>query len=232
MFYCPDLQNINILSEDESAHAIKVLRLKSGDIVEVIDGKGLLCKAKIILANPKHCEFEIIEKNKVKKTHEYDLHIAIAPVKNIDRFEWFVEKATEIGIEKITPILCSFSERKTLKIERSEKIIVAAGKQSRQLYFPKIEELTNFNEFVINSVNLPVQKFIAHCYQTEKPFLKSVCSPAKDTIILIGAEGDFSCEEIELAEKFGFISVSLSDSRLRTETAGVVASATFQLVNQ
>lgn len=232
LFYCADLQNLNILPEDESAHAIKVLRLKEGALIDIIDGKGLLCSAKIAAANAKHCEFQIIEKKIMQKTNVRYLHIAIAPTKNIDRFEWFVEKATEIGVSNISPVLCRYSERKTLKIERLEKIIVSACKQSQQFYFPNIKELTGFEEFIISASNNSAQKFIAHCLQTEKPYLKDVCLPDKDTIILIGAEGDFSSEEIELAEKYGFVAVSLGNSRLRTETAGVIACATFQFVNQ
>lgn len=233
LFYSPNLQSNNVLPEEESAHAIKVLRLKSGDEIEIIDGQGLFCKAKITLAHPKHCEFQVVEKIINKKLRNNNLHIAIAPTKNIDRFEWFVEKATEIGIDKITPLLCRFSERKTLRLERLEKIIVAACKQSQQFYFPKIEELTNFEFFLQQTGNnKKLQKFIAHCYQAEKPLLKNVCLPAKDTLILIGAEGDFSSEEVALAQKYGYIAVSLGGSRLRTETAGVIACATFELINQ
>ena len=232
LFYSHNLLESNILPEEESAHAIRVLRLKCGDEIEIIDGKGLLCKAKITLENPKRCEFQIIEKIFIEKNRNFDLHIAIAPTKGIDRFEWFVEKATEIGIGKITPLLCQFSERKTLKTERLEKIIISACKQSQRFYFPKIEELTNFETFIKQTENSNSQKFIAHCYPTEKPFLKNICLPAKDTIILIGAEGDFSRDEIARAEKYGFVSVSMGDSRLRTETAGIIACATFESVNQ
>jgi 16S rRNA (uracil1498-N3)-methyltransferase len=232
LFYSYNLQNSNVLPEEESAHAIKVLRLKCGDEIDIIDGQGLFCKAKITLMHPKHCEFQVFERISDKNPRKHNLHIAIAPTKNIDRFEWFVEKATEIGIDRITPLLCRFSERKTLKIERLEKIIVAACKQSQQLYFPKIEEIINFDSFLQQTGNNNAQKFIAHCYPTEKPLLKNICLPAKDTIILIGAEGDFSIEEIALAQKYGFIAVSLGNSRLRTETAGIVACATFEFVSR
>lgn len=232
LFYSLNLQYSNTLPENESAHAIKALRLKIDDQIVVIDGKGLVCKAKITLAHPKHCEFQVIEKNIIEKNSNFNLHIGIAPTKNIDRFEYFLEKVTEIGINRITPLLCRFSERKTLKKERLEKIIVAACKQSQQFYFPQIEELTDFDDFMQQIHSNATQKFIAHCYQTEKPLLKNVCLSAKDTVILIGAEGDFSDEEVMLAEKCGFVSVSLGSSRLRTETAGIIACATVNFVNQ
>jgi len=232
LFYSPNLLYNNILPEDESTHAVKVLRLKNGDEIDLIDGKGLYCKAKITLAHSKHCEFQIIEKIFTEKNRTFSLHIAIAPTKNIDRFEWFVEKSSEIGVDTITPLLCHFSQRKTLKTERLEKIIVAACKQSQNFYFPQIKELTNFETFLQQIGNDNVcQKYIAHCYQCEKPLLQSICLLATNTIILIGPEGDFSREEVLLAEKYGFVSVSLGSSRLRTETAGMISCAMVQFVN-
>ncbi|MDR1653588.1 MAG: 16S rRNA (uracil(1498)-N(3))-methyltransferase [Prevotellaceae bacterium] len=242
LFYSPNLRHSNLLPEDESAHAVRVLRLKQGDSIEVIDGKGLLCRAEIALAHPKCCEFRVVEKTFAENPRKFNLHIAIAPTKSTDRFECFVEKATEIGIDTITPILCRFSERKSLKNERPEKIIISACKQSKNFYFPEIHELTEFDKFIraiankslsvdrYNGDNSEVQKFIAHCHEGEKAQLKNICAPQTDTIILIGPEGDFSHEETLLAEQCGFTSVNLGSSRLRTETAGIIACATVGFV--
>ncbi|GHT18386.1 ribosomal RNA small subunit methyltransferase E [Bacteroidia bacterium] len=232
LFYSTDLQHTNTLSEEESAHAVRVLRLKVGDAIDVIDGKGLHCKAIITLAHPRHTEFQTVEKIMTAKKRSGNLHIAIAPTKNIDRFEWFVEKATEIGISTITPLVCHFSERKVLKPERLEKIVVAACKQSQNFYFPEIKELVAFGSFVENIFSENCQKFIAHCYEGEKPLLQTVYRPATDTVILIGPEGDFSRQEVELAVQKCFMPVSLGNSRLRTETAGIVACTTAGMVEQ
>jgi 16S rRNA (uracil1498-N3)-methyltransferase len=160
----------------------------------------------------------------------FEVHIAIAPTKNIERMEWFLEKATEIGVTRVTPLLCRYSERKEIKHDRLEKVMVSAMKQSLKAYLPKLDELTKFNELI----NQPFsgQKFIAHCDDQHRDLLRNLVEPNRDYLILIGPEGDFSSEEIEMAMQAGFLPVSLGNSRLRTETAGVVACHTFNLLNQ
>lgn len=230
MFYCPDIQNSKSLPEDESRHAIRVLRLQSGDDIDIVDGVGGLYKAVITNPHPKHCEFEIKKTIQGFDKKDYNLHIAIAPTKNIDRFEWFVEKCTEIGIDEITPIICRFSERKIVKLERIKKIIVSAAKQSLKAYFPKLNPLCSFDEFIDN-YSSPMQ-FIAHCYESEKTLLQHAYKKSSDSIIMIGPEGDFSMEEVEKAIDSNFKPVSLGNSRLRTETAGIVVCHTISLINE
>jgi 16S rRNA (uracil1498-N3)-methyltransferase len=230
LFYVPNLATEHVLPEEESLHAVKVLRLKVGDGLVVVDGVGGYHIAKITLPHPKRCAFELIESQFEFGKRDYKLHIAIAPTKNMDRLEWFVEKATEIGIDEITPIICRFSERKMVKAERLEKIIVSAAKQSVKAYFPKLNPQCTFDELIKN--HQATQKFIAHCYNSEKRQLKTEIVPAKDMLVLIGPEGDFSKEEVDKAIKNGFLPVSLGESRLRTETAGVVACHTVSLMNQ
>jgi len=229
LFYAPNLLQENILPEEESQHAVKVLRLRAGDNVEIVDGKGTVCNARIINPHAKHCEFEIISQ-RITDQPNYNLHIAIAPTKNIERLEWFVEKVTEIGVGTITPIICRFSERKILKSERLEKIIVSASKQSLKTHFPVLQPLCSFEELIKATSNI-AQRFIAHCYEQDKLLLKDLCKPTMDTLILIGPEGDFSLEEVEKAISAGFQPVSLGNSRLRTETAGIVACHTVALGN-
>ena len=230
LFYVPNLATEHVLPEEESLHAVKVLRLKVGDGLVVVDGVGGYHIAKITLPHPKRCAFELIESQFEFGKRDYKLHIAIAPTKNMDRLEWFIEKATEIGIDEITPIICRFSERKMVKAERLEKIIVSAAKQSVKAYFPKLNPQCTFDELIKN--HQATQKFIAHCYNSEKRQLKTEIVPAKDMLVLIGPEGDFSKEEVDKAIKNGFLPVSLGESRLRTETAGVVACHTVSLMNQ
>ena len=230
LFYVPNLATEHVLPEEESLHAVKVLRLQAGDKLVVVDGVGGYYIAKITLPHPKRCAFELIESQFEFGKRDYKLHVAIAPTKNMDRLEWFIEKATEIGIDEITPIICRFSERKMVKAERLEKIIVSAAKQSVKAYFPKLNPQCTFDELIKN--HQATQKFIAHCYDSEKRQLKTEIVPAKDMLVLIGPEGDFSKEEVDKAIKNGFLPVSLGESRLRTETAGVVACHTVSLMNQ
>lgn len=219
-----------ILDETESKHAIKVLRLGQKDIIHLIDGKGHFYEAEIIDAHPKKCEVKINHVKKEEKPKSY-IHIAIAPTKNTDRLEWFVEKVTEIGISEITPIVCDHSERKVLKTDRLEKRAIAAMKQSLKAFLPKINEAISFKDF-IKLTEKEENKMIAHCYQEEQKHLKEVYQPTKDGIILIGPEGDFSLQEVELAIKNNFTPISLGTSRLRTETAGIVACHTINLLNE
>jgi len=231
LFYTPDLSGINYtLDETESKHCTRVLRLTNHDIIHLIDGKGGFFKAQIIDPNPKRCVVEIIESKKEFGKRNHYLHIAIAPTKNMDRFEWFVEKATEIGIDEITPLLCEHSERKVVKTDRLEKIAISAMKQSLKAYKPIINELTNIFDLVNKDFN--GEKFIAHCEENHKNLLKSTYTKDKGTLILIGPEGDFSSEEIKIALNNQFTEISLGESRLRTETAGIVACHTINLINE
>ena len=226
LFYVPDIA-AKILSEEESLHAVKVLRLQGGDDIVILDGAGGYHKAKITLPHPKKCGFEITQSILEYGKRNYKLHIAIAPTKNIERFEWFIEKATEIGIDEITPIICRFSERKIIKPERLEKIIISAAKQSVKAFFPALNPSCTFDELLLQ--NHAKGKFIAHCYDGDKQLLKNAIAGCDDVLILIGPEGDFSKEEVEKATRAGFKPVSLGESRLRTETAGVMACATIAI---
>jgi 16S rRNA (uracil1498-N3)-methyltransferase len=189
-----------------------------------------LSEAEIADANPKKCRLTIVNSALDFGKRNFHLHIAIAPTKNIDRFEWFLEKATEIGIDEITPLLTSHSERKTINAERLEKILVSAMKQSLKAYLPQLHELTTFKELIIN--NKTENKFIAYCDEIQKIHLKDLATKGNNTLILIGPEGDFSPEEIKLAIENGFKVVSLGESRLRTETAGIVACHIVNLANE
>jgi 16S rRNA (uracil1498-N3)-methyltransferase len=229
LFYCPTLATVPVLSEEESQHAVKVLRLQSGDEIVVVDGVGGYHKARITNPHHKRCGFEILETTAEYGKRNFRLHIAIAPTKNIERLEWFIEKATEIGIDEITPIICRFSERKIVKEERLEKIVVSAAKQSVKAYFPVLNPLCTFDELLKKST--ASQKFIAHCYEEDKRLLQTEIEKGSDVLVLIGPEGDFSKEEVEKALATGFRPVSLGTSRLRTETAGVVACHTVTLIN-
>jgi len=231
LFYTPDLnESIYTLDEIESKHCIKVLRLNSGDFIYLIDGTGGYYKARIVDPNPKKCSVEIIETKKEYGKRNHYLHIAIAPTKNMDRFEWFLEKATEIGVDEITPILCEHSERKVIKTDRLEKIAVSAMKQSLKAYKPKINELIHINNFF--DMYFEGIKYIAHCEENEKILLKNAYKRGNNVVILIGPEGDFSNNEIQKAKQSGFTEISLGGSRLRTETAGIVACHTINLLNE
>ena len=230
LFYVPNLSVGHVLPEEESQHAVKVLRMQVGDAISVVDGSGGFYDAVISNPHPKHCEFEIKKTILEFGKREYKIHIAIAPTKNIERLEWFIEKATEIGVDEITPIICRFSERKIVKAERLEKIIVSASKQSLKAYFPVLNSQCTFDELISN--HKASQKFIAHCYEDDKVLLKNEIKESSDVLILIGPEGDFSKEEVQSAILHDFIPVSLGESRLRTETAGVVACHTIAILNQ
>ncbi len=206
------------------------MRLGTGDVVQLIDGKGGLFEAIITLPDPKQCQLEIVTVVPTGRPRNFNLHIAIAPTKNMDRFEWFVEKAVEIGIDTITPLLCQRSERKVLKTDRLNKLIISTMKQAMVPYLPVLNELTDYEGFINTLSGQKTNRFIAHCEESAKKELKEVLTPESDIIILIGPEGDFSHSEIELATERGFISVSLGKNRLRTETAGIVACHTANLL--
>ncbi len=230
LFFDPAFkQNQYTLNGEESKHCIKVLRHKIGDTINVLDGKGTIYKGTIKNASPKACEIEnVIEEFESKRN--YQIKMAVAPTKNIERFELVLEKATEIGIDEITPILCTHSERKVIKPERLEKILISATKQSLKSYKPQLNPLTTFSDFIEQIPNNT--GLIAHCYPTEKKLLKASYIPQTDVWILIGPEGDFSEEEVTLALKHGIKAISLGKERLRTETAAIVACTTVNIMNQ
>ncbi len=231
IFYAPDIATQPELPEAESQHCIKVLRLSEGDEIGIIDGLGNRYRAEITLAHPKRCAVRIVEQEDAPNPWAGEVHIAIAPTKNLDRMEWFAEKVTEIGVDSITPLLCRFSERKELKTERLRKLLVSAMKQSLKAVLPELPEMVPFAKFTTQPFE--GQKFIAHCHkESERHELTELYRPGKNALILIGPEGDFSPEEVELAIANGFQPVMLGKSRLRTETAGVVACHTIQLLNQ
>lgn len=230
LFYVPDIAERWELSEEEAAHALRVLRLNVGDRLEITDGKGKIYRTTIASIVGKHCYVESCEPFEMRKKWQGSVHIAIAPTKNMDRIEWFAEKATEVGVDTITFLNCRFSERKVVKTERVERIVVSAMKQSLKYSKPVVDEMVDFKKFI--AAERPGAKFIAHCYDSERVLLKDVLVPGEDATVLIGPEGDFSPEEVEMAVKAGYRPVSLGSSRLRTETAALVACHTFILKNE
>ena len=226
LFYLENPKDEIILSAEESKHATKVLRKKEGDILNFTDGKGGFYKAEITVADSRKCRLQIVSSEQKEKQHNYYLHIAIAPTKNMDRFEWFLEKATEIGIDEITPIICEHSERKIIKKERCNRILLSAMKQSLKFYLPKLNEAITLKDFL--KQDFEGNKYIAHCEEGNKTELR-VENIEPRTLILIGPEGDFSTSEIEIALQNQFKAVSLGTSRLRTETAGIVAVHTINI---
>ncbi len=230
LFYTPDISGKHYeLNEEESHHCIKVLRHQTGDIIQLIDGRGGFYKARIIRQDPKRTSLEIVEHLYEYGKRNHHLHIAIAPTKNIERFEWFVEKATEIGIDEITPLICSRSERKDVKTGRLNKIITSAVKQSIKAYHPVLHEPVKYQEFIKGAEG---QKFIAHCMTGEKFSLKQCLKQHGRYTALIGPEGDFTSAELEIALAVGFIPVTLGNSRLRTETAALEACFEINFLNR
>src|SRR5215203_3615570 len=207
------------LTEEESAHCIRVQRKKTGDNIFFTDGEGNYYQGSILSTDPKHCTVAISETTRLYGKRNYSLHIAIAPTKNQDRFEWFLEKATEIGINTITPVICQHSERRILKTDRLKKVLLSAMKQSLKAYLPQINEAIPVGEFFTQAKD--EHKFI--CLGSATEALKNKLQPGSPCTVLIGPEGDFTDDEIASAQKNNFISVNLGSSRLRTETAGVVA---------
>lgn len=230
VFYTPDIQTNSELPEEEAQHCTRVLRLNTRDEITLTDGKGYFYKAEITAATNKRCLVAIKETTFQEPLWTCHLHIAMAPTKNMDRNEWFAEKATEIGFDELTFLNCRFSERKVIKAERIEKILVSAIKQSLKARLPQLNEMMDFDQFITQKFQ--GQKFIAHCYEGEKPLLKNKLIPGEDALVLIGPEGDFSEEEVKKAIEQGFIPISLGKSRLRTETAALVACHTLNLMNQ
>jgi len=233
LFYTPDIDaqaTEYTLSEDESKHCIRVLRLVAGDEVKLIDGRGGFYTAVIKDDNPKRTKLSITAYIGEYQKRNHYLHIAVAPTKNIERLEWFLEKATEIGVDEVSMIICQRSERKEVKVDRLNKIITAAIKQSLKAYHPVLNEPVSFQKFIKTSFD--GQQFIAHCEEGEKADLKSILIPQNRYLLLIGPEGDFSPQEIGLALENGFKAITLGESRLRTETAALEACFEINFLNR
>jgi 16S rRNA (uracil1498-N3)-methyltransferase len=232
LFYNPSIKitdTLFVFDKEESKHIVKVLRKQENDILFVTNGLGYLFKTKIKLASDSKCTIEV-ESFEFQEASKFQIHLAVAPTKMNERFEWFLEKATEIGCHEITPIICDHSERKIIKIDRFQKIIESAMKQSLHYYIPKLNEPMTYKNFI--SKSFEGQKFIAHCEETSKKTLQSMIKTNDNYTILIGPEGDFSTNEIQLAVANHFQPISLGNTRLRTETAAIVACHTFVLINE
>ncbi len=241
LFYTPDITSITYtLNEEESKHCVRVLRLNEGDKIQLIDGVGGFYEAEITDNNPKRCSVKIIETKKEVGKRNWHLHIAIAPTKNMDRLEWFVEKATEMGIDEVSLIDCKNSERTIVKLERIQKVAISAIKQSLKAYLPKINEVVDYTKFIASTKDFKGEKFIAHCYSPlsfaeglgVRSHLKKIYTPKQNALVLIGPEGDFTIDEVKLALDNGFKEISLGESRLRTETAALYACAALNVLNE
>lgn len=230
-FYAPDVETTMLLPDEEAQHCVRVLRLSAGDEIEVVDGKGNLFLCRISEATNKKCSVEIVDKKYIPNHWGCHITVVIAPTKNIDRLEWMIEKVTEMGVDRIIPVLCRYSERKVLKTERLQKIVVSAMKQSLKTVLPELCELTPVGD-VIKS-DFDGHKFIAYCdKEIERRNFACEYKKGENVMIMIGPEGDFSKEEIRASLDAGFVPVTLGDSRLRTETAGVFACAVIHTINQ
>ena len=230
-FYVPNAAHLQELPSDEASHAVRVLRLGTGDELMLMDGQGCFYRAEVTVASNHHCMYAIQETMPQERPWQGHIHLAIAPTKLIDRMEWMIEKAVEIGIDEITFLDCKFSERKVVKTERLDKIAVSAMKQSRKAWKPVLHEMTSFKGFI--TAERGGDKYIAHCYEeVERTFLfdeLKALAATEDVTILIGPEGDFSMDEVKDALAQGYHSVHLGTSRLRTETAGLAAVMMAQL---
>jgi 16S rRNA (uracil1498-N3)-methyltransferase len=230
LFFTPDISgSFYSLNEEESRHCQKVLRLHEGDMIHLTDGMGTLYEAQIVDARSRQVGVEVTARHENYGKRDYRMHMAVAPTKNIDRFEWFLEKATEIGVDEITPIICGHSERRQLRADRLEKIITSAVKQSLKAYYPVLHPMADFRAFITQKHE--GQLFIAHLEERDPVLLQKACLKEGKVTILIGPEGDFSDKEISSAQEAMYQIVSLGRSRLRTETAAVVACCTVAMVN-
>lgn len=234
IFYTPDIENQSSyydLSEEESKHCTRVLRLKVGANITLIDGRGGIFTGRIEdTSSKKRTRVDILSFVKDSRRRNYNLHMVVAPTKSLERYEWFLEKATEVGIDEITPIICEHSERTMMKIDRLNKIVIAAMKQSQQSFLPIVNEPIKLKDFF--DLKVEGKKFIAHCLDNEKKQLKQSLKENEDAVILIGPEGDFSDSEIEQALSLGYIPITLGNTRLRTETAALVACVETSLINR
>lgn len=230
IFYCENIQSCPELSEEDSGHAVRVLRHVEGDEITVVDGQGTFYRCAITAAHPKHCGLQILSTEE-EKHWPYGVELAVAPTKNLDRMEWWLEKATEMGLDRFIPLKCRFSERKELKTERMRKIAISAMKQSLKATLPVIEEMTDIKRFLQEPFD--GQKFIAHCMDDQpRKLLSHEVKPGTAVRVLIGPEGDFSPEEVQLALSNGYVPVSLGDQRLRTETAALASVHTIHVINE
>lgn len=231
LFFSPETRIGDfVFSREESKHISRVLRKKKGDELKLTNGKGYIFTGKIIDDHPAKCLVNISDSMQIPKNRPFYLHLAVAPTKNMGRFEWFLEKATEIGIDEITPITCDHSERVHINTDRLEKVMVAALKQSQQLWLPKLNSLRPLRDLITD--DFKGQKFIAYVDPENLTSLKSACTPKQDSIVLIGPEGDFSGDEVKSAILEDYLQISLGENRLRTETAALVACHTINLLNQ
>lgn len=236
-FFVPDAKDCIELPEDEAKHATRVLRLAEGDELLLMDGEGSFFRAEITAVSNHRCMYRILEVMPQERAWDGHIHLAMAPTKLNDRVEWVAEKATEIGMDELSFLDCRFSERRVIKCERIDKILISAVKQSHKAWKPVLNEMTPFERFV--KQERKGDKFICHCYNQEdievggsKPFLMDVLQRGAESTVLIGPEGDFSIDEVKFALRHGYRSVSLGTSRLRTETAALVAVHMMQLINQ
>ena len=231
IFYEPNIKETLRLNEEESRHAVKVLRLSAGDLLYVVDGRGGFYKCQIKTPHEKKCEVKILEETQNYGLRDYYIHLIIAPTKNLDRIEWMVEKCVEIGINEISFIQTRYSERKEIKTVRIEKIAIGAMKQSLKAFLPKINEMISWKEFLKKDYSENF-KLIAHLEEGNRKLIQQIAVSKSKYVILIGPEGDFSPEEISQAVEKGFVPVTLGDSRLRTETAGLVACHALTVINE
>ena len=243
-FYIPNAADSSELPEEEAQHALRVLRLTPGDDMMLIDGEGHFYEAEVSATDKKHCHYSIRQVLPQQRLWQPHLHIAVAPTKNIDRIEWMVEKAVEIGVDEISFLNCQFSERRNIRTDRIEKIVVSAMKQSRKAWKTQVNEMVDFHSFLIRMNTAATDKFICHCYDEDdilnafrqqptpmsdvvskatKVLLRDALMKGNNAVVMVGPEGDFSVDEVVRAEMSGFLPVSLGDSRLRTETAALVA---------
>lgn len=233
LFYAPEITlPLYTLSEEESKHCVRVLRMKRGDELHITDGRGNMYRCKVVDDNAKRCTVEVVHTTPNYEPLAYELVMAVAPTKNIDRYEWFLEKATEVGISEVYPLECDHSERRQIKAEREEKVITAAVKQSLKAYHPTLHDMTRFRDVVM--MPFEGQKFIAHCNDSlgEREYLGKLVEKGGRSLILIGPEGDFSEEEITFALNNGFKAISLGKERLRTETAALIATVITSTINK
>jgi 16S rRNA (uracil1498-N3)-methyltransferase len=233
LFYSREIKGSTVrFAAEESHHCTKVLRHRKGDQILITDGKGTIREAVILSDDPRSCIAEIAGRNIVHPPLPCDIHIAIAPTKNMNRFEWFLEKSTELGIGTITPLLCQRSERSTVKVDRLQKVILSAMKQSFSAFLPSLSEPISLPFFLEKTDGTAAVKFMGHCHTSDRQYVKDVYSSGSDVVFLIGPEGDFTSEEVQMALNHGFIPVILGRNRLRTETAGLIACHTIHMLNE
>jgi len=233
-FYCPDIADTLTLGEEDSKHCVRVLRMGEGDTIQVVDGNGVLYTCRITMAHPKRCAIEVLDKQHQPPHWGHQIVLGIAPTKNVDRIEWLVEKCVEMGVDRIIPLRCHNSERTVLKTERLRKIMVSAMKQSLKATLPRLDEMTPIEQVLAEPFD--GTRCIAYCDEMlprdERRTLVGAYHPRQDVVVLIGPEGDFSPEEVQMARAAGFLPVTLGESRLRTETAGMMAVAAIHAVDQ